>query len=94
MDKIKIKSIPLDEDLVRKILEILDEYGEGGPLKETSYLGIAEKLSLNLDKKGIFDKLRTYLFYMVEKGLIEERHFDNGKVDYAIENPGIDMLRN
>ncbi len=94
MDKIKIKSIPLNKALVRKILKVLDEYGESRPLKETTFLGIADKLNLDLNKKGVYNKLMLHLFYMEQEGLIEERHFlKDCTVDYAIESPGIAMLR-
>ena len=66
-----------------------------------TFLQIKEFLKLN-NVKGYFEdeklsilRLRKLLNGMEEDGLIEERHFEekyNGRVDYALEQKGIDLI--
>lgn len=66
-----------------------------------TFLQIREFLKLNKvqgyykDEKSSLQKLKQLLYEMEEKELIEERYFDekhNGRVDYALEQKGIDLI--
>ncbi len=86
-------NVSIDQELVKKILDFLSSGGsEEDWQEETTLLGLAKGLGIDLNKKGSWKKLRRHLFYMTEEDLIEERHFQNGLVDYDIENPGIALL--
>ncbi len=66
-----------------------------------TYLQIKEFLKLNKiqgyskDEKSSLQKLKKLLHEMEENEWIEERHFEekyNGRVDYALEQKGIDLI--
>ncbi|MHA1629058.1 MAG: hypothetical protein ACTSVS_02590 [Candidatus Heimdallarchaeota archaeon] len=95
MDKnIKINPDSIDQELVKKILRILYEYGQTSPCRETSFLGIAEKMESDFSEKVSYSKLKRHLLYLEQKGLIEERHFEeNFSVDYDFEEKGLQKAR-
>lgn len=81
-------SVPIDPQLVVKILTLL--YGEDG----ITFLVLARKLKLDLNKQVNWKKLRGHLIYLEKEKLIEERHFEDKTVDYSLENAGIIYVRN
>ena len=94
MNAIRIRPIPLDGKLVRRILSVLDKYGETGPVKESTFLGIAKKTGLDLNDRRSHNKLRLHLYHMEQEGLVEERHFNGScAVDYGLEKPGMELLK-
>ena len=73
-------------DLKLNVLQILK--GEEG----LTFL----KLKKQLEDKNIkfsWKELKLALINLEEKHLIEERHFDNGKVDYSLESEGYKYLK-
>ncbi len=82
------------EEIIEGILYLLQGTAQ-------TFLQIREFLKLNKiqgyseDEKSSIQKLKQLLREMEEKKLIEERHFDekyNGRVDYALEQNGIDLI--
>lgn len=74
-----------DEELKRKILEITNE-------EEVTFLELFRELTLDMQKKANWKKLKLILMDLEDTGMIEERHFEDGRVEYAIEQKGIDFL--
>lgn len=74
------------EDIKIKILKLIKGLQSGDGVLYLELMG-------NL--KGIISwkELRYLLIELEEEGLIEERHFDDGKVDYKIEPKGWNFLK-
>lgn len=85
-------NISLDQKLITKILKILNNSlnDRGGE----TLLELAKDLKFDLEKKGNWYKLRYHLDYLEGEKMLEERHFQDGVVDYCIENSGVEYLRN
>lgn len=88
------------EEIIKGILYLLQEGSSSvGDGMGFTLLEIKEYLKLN-NVNGYFEesrdswiKLKKLINGMEEKGLIEERHFGGeGRVDYSIENPGIEIM--
>jgi len=77
-------STKIDKRLVDRIIKVLY-------FNNYNFLKLAKKLRFKLEVKDNWNKLKIHLFYMEEEGLIEERHFPKGLVDYSIEQKGIDL---
>jgi hypothetical protein len=45
------------------------------------------------EEKESWRNLKNLLNDMEDQELIEERHFDDGRVDYSIEQRGIDLIK-
>lgn len=64
-----------------------------------TFLEIREFLNINSvegysdENKGSLEQLKNLFSEMEDNGLIEERHFNDGRADYAIRQDGIDLIR-
>lgn len=92
----------MNEEVIEGILYLLQGTAPTFDGIGFTYLQIKEFLKIN-GIKGFFEndkssilRLRHLLHNMEENDLIEERHFDekyNGRVDYAIENKGLEVIK-
>jgi DNA-binding HxlR family transcriptional regulator len=75
------------EDIKLKVLKLIHElqYGDG-----VLFLKLKENLKDVLSWK----ELKLLLMELEEEGLIEERHFDDGRVDYKLEIKGYRFFDN
>ena len=89
------------EEIIEGILHLLQGTAPTFDGLGYTYLQIREFLKLNNvqgyseDEKSSLQRLKQLLREMEENGLIEERHFEekyNGRVDYALEQKGIDLI--
>ncbi|MFH1705503.1 MAG: hypothetical protein ABH867_01180 [Patescibacteria group bacterium] len=83
--------IPLDQKFLSRLLANIYDY-QGERPSETTFLKLAKRMRLDLEKKGRWDKLRFHLFFAEREGLLEERHLEDGVVDYELENNGLDRV--
>lgn len=77
----------MNRKLKLKILKLLDR-SDGLTFLELSKALEEFRESRKEDRK----RLKLLLMEMEDEELIEERHFPNGRVDYSIENKGINCL--
>lgn len=75
------------KSLYLNILQIIN--GEDG----VTYLQLIKRLE-NKDVKFSWKELKLALIDLEEKRLIEERHFNDGRVDYSMEPEGYEFLKN
>src|SRR4030043_1633155 len=62
-------------------------------LKVMGVLKLQKKLKIDMNKKNNWEKLKMHLYFMNMTGLIEERHFPDGIVDYSAEDAGMKLLK-
>jgi len=78
-------SVKLDDELVKRLLILINS-------DDLSFMELQKKLGLEWKKDEII-KLKLHLYYLEENGWIEERHFEDGTVDYSLEQKGIDLIK-
>lgn len=84
------------EKLIIQIIKLLKEGNDGPDGQGLTYAEINKKL---INKKIIRDnndewyKIKELLLMMEKEELIEERSFDDGRIDYSLENKGLRKLR-
>jgi len=90
------------QEIKEGILYLLEGSSPTGDGSGYTFLEIRDFLKLN-NITGFFEegkenwkRLKNLLDEMIEAGLIEERHFGEvlgGRVDFSIENPGNDLIK-
>ncbi|MDP3992561.1 MAG: hypothetical protein U1B79_01275 [Candidatus Pacearchaeota archaeon] len=77
-----------NEKIIKDILHLLSKKSVNYDEMGHTFLEIKDLLK-NIEAR----KLKQILIDMEDKNLIEERHFADGRVDYSIENKGLDLIK-